>query len=65
MSIVLNDLYDYDGMKIYQNNDNFKFSLDSILLAEFVDLKKESVSSIVRAKVNGLGTHCLYTHIFI
>lgn len=42
MSIVLNDLYDYDGMKIYQNNDNFKFSLDSILLAEFVDLKKNT-----------------------
>ena len=42
MSIVLNDLYDYDGMKIYQNNDNFKFSLDSILLAEFVDLKKDT-----------------------
>ncbi len=42
MSIVLNDLYDYDGMTIYQNNDNFKFSLDSILLAEFVDLKKDT-----------------------
>ncbi len=42
MSIVLNDLYDYDGMKIYQNNENFKFSLDSILLAEFVDLKKDT-----------------------
>lgn len=42
MSIVLNDLYDYEGMKIYQNNDNFKFSLDSILLAEFVELKKDT-----------------------
>ena len=37
MSIVLNDLFDYDGMKIYQDSDKFKFSLDSILLAEFVD----------------------------
>ena len=37
MSIVLNDLFDYYGMKIYQDSDKFKFSLDSILLAEFVD----------------------------
>lgn len=36
---VLNDLYDY-GLKIYQDDDNFKFSLDTILLAEAVDLKK-------------------------
>lgn len=39
MSIVLNDLFDYDGLKIYQYEDRFKFSLDSILLAEFVELK--------------------------
>lgn len=37
--IVLNDLYDY-GLKIYQNTDYFKFSLDSILLGEFVKVKK-------------------------
>lgn len=36
---VLNDLYDYDGLKICQYDDKFKFSLDSILLAEFVELK--------------------------
>lgn len=36
---VLNDLYDY-GLKIYQDEDNFKFSLDTILLAEAVELKK-------------------------
>ncbi len=35
---VLNDLYDYD-LKIYQDKDKFKFSLDSILLAEFVNIK--------------------------
>lgn len=35
---VINDLYDY-GLKIYQYQDKFKFSLDSILLAEFVELK--------------------------
>ena len=37
MSKVLNDLFDY-GLSIYQDNDKFKFSLDSILLAEFVDV---------------------------
>ena len=36
---VLNDLYDY-GLKIYQDEQNFKFSLDTILLAESVELKK-------------------------
>lgn len=36
--IVLNDLYDY-GLKIYQDTEKFKFSLDSLLLAEFIDIK--------------------------
>lgn len=35
----LNDLFDY-GYKIYQNDDFFKFSIDSVLLSEFVDVKK-------------------------
>ncbi|MCM1053059.1 MAG: methyltransferase [Ruminococcus sp.] len=39
MSVVLNDLYDY-GLKIYQDSDKFKFSLDSLLLAEFVKISK-------------------------
>lgn len=39
MASVINDLFDYDGLKIYQYEDKFKFSLDSILLAEFVELK--------------------------
>ena len=36
---VKNDLYDY-GLKIYQDNKLFKFSLDSLLLAEFVSIEK-------------------------
>lgn len=36
--IVCNDLFDY-GYYIYQDNEYFKFSIDSILLAEFVKLK--------------------------
>lgn len=39
--IVLNDLFDYD-MKIYQCESYFKFSVDSVLLAEFVRLRKNS-----------------------
>lgn len=33
----LNDLYDYN-LKIYQDSEFFKFSLDSILLAEYVSV---------------------------
>lgn len=39
---VLNDLLDYKGLKIYQNTEMFSFSLDSVLLANFVKLKKET-----------------------
>ena len=39
MKIVLNDLFDYKNRFIYQLEDGFKFSLDSILLAEYVKLK--------------------------
>jgi tRNA1(Val) A37 N6-methylase TrmN6 len=36
MQEVLNDLFDYENMKIYQYVEGFKFSADSILLAEYV-----------------------------
>lgn len=35
----LNDLFDY-GYMIYQNSNYFKFSIDSLLLAEFVEIKR-------------------------
>ena len=38
-TIELNDLFDY-GYKIYQNPLYFKFSVDSVLLAEFIKIKK-------------------------
>lgn len=41
MKTVLNDLYDYD-MQIYQLEEGFKFSLDSLLLAEFVKIKNKN-----------------------
>lgn len=37
MAKVLNDLYDYVPLKIYQDPECFKFSLDSILLSEYVN----------------------------
>lgn len=37
---VLNDLVGYKNLKIYQNSDWFTFSLDSILLANFVTVNK-------------------------
>lgn len=44
MEEELNDLYDYIPLKIYQNNAFFKFSLDSVLLAEFVKNPDKSKS---------------------
>ena len=35
---VINDLFDY-GLKIVQDKDYFKFSLDSLLLSEFVEIE--------------------------
>ena len=37
---VINDLFDYENFKIVQDDEVFKFSLDSILLAEFTKLNK-------------------------
>jgi len=41
-NVVLNDLFDYPKLKIYQIRGNFKFSLDSILLAEYVKITKNT-----------------------
>lgn len=38
---VKNDLFDYKNRYIMQMRDGFKFSLDSLLLAEFVKVKKD------------------------
>ena len=45
MKVVKNDLFDY-GLEIYQNENLFKFSIDSILLAEFVE-NKAGLNTIV------------------
>lgn len=38
---VLNDLLDFNNLKIYQNTEMFCFSLDSVLLANFVKINKK------------------------
>ena len=43
---VINYLLDYKNLKIVQDTDMFSFSLDSVLLANFVTLNK-NISSIL------------------
>ncbi len=40
--IVKNDLYDYKNRYIFQDSEGFKFSLDSILIAEFAKFKQSN-----------------------
>ncbi|HJJ16813.1 MAG TPA: methyltransferase [Bacilli bacterium] len=42
-NVVINDVLDY-GIKIYQDNTCFKFSLDSVLLAEFIEVKSSKLN---------------------
>jgi len=42
MEIIKNDLFDYENLKIFQYVSGFKFSLDSILLAEYVKITKKT-----------------------
>ena len=44
--LVKNDLFDYENRSIYQDSEYFKFSLDSILLAEYVDIKKDDIVTV-------------------
>lgn len=52
MKVVKNDLFDY-GLEIFQDQDGFKFSLDSILLAEFVELKSDNLLIVDFCTGNG------------
>jgi len=40
--IVLNDLLNYKDLKIYQDNESFVFSLDSIILPNFITINKNT-----------------------
>lgn len=46
MATMLNDLYDYVPLKIYQDDNYFKFSLDSVLLAEYVTVNNKTKNII-------------------
>ena len=39
---VINDLLDYKGLKIVQDDKYFNFSLDSVLLPNFITLKNST-----------------------
>lgn len=43
---VINSLLNYKNMKIVQNTDWFSFSLDSVLLANFVRLNKRTINIV-------------------
>ena len=49
---MINDLLNYD-FKIYQNENSFKFSIDSVLLAEFVDINYKAKNIIDLCSGNG------------
>lgn len=53
-NVELNYLFDYDNLKIYQMKDAFKFSLDSILLYEFMDIKRSDKNIIDLCSGNGV-----------
>ncbi len=50
---VINDLFDYNNFKIVQDDELFKFSLDSILLAEFVEPLKPTEKVLDLCTGNG------------
>ena len=53
MSITKNYLLGYDNMYIYQDNEMFNFSLDSVLLANFVTINKSDTKIMDINSLNG------------
>lgn len=54
MTKELNWLYDYPNLKLYQYKEGFKFSLDSILLAEFAEIRKKDIRIVDFCTGNGV-----------
>ena len=54
MKKTLNWLFDYPNLKLYQYEEAFKFSLDSILLAEFAQIKKNDENILDMCTGNGV-----------
>lgn len=46
MNKQLNWLFDYPNLQVYQYKEGFKFSLDSILLAEYAEIRKNEENII-------------------
>lgn len=57
---VLNDLVGYSNLKIYQNSDWFSFSLDSVLLPNFVTINK-NISNILELGCGNLPVSMILT----
>lgn len=53
--IVKNDLFDYEQRSIFQDTQLFKFSLDSILLAEFATVRDEEIVADLTAGNMAIG----------
>ena len=51
--IIKNDLFDYPNRYIFQLKDAFKFSLDSLLLAEYVNINKNTNNILDLCTGNG------------
>ena len=54
MKKTFNWLFDYPNLKLYQYEESFKFSLDSILLAEFAIIKKNDNKILDLCTGNGV-----------
>lgn len=54
MKKSLNWLFDYPNLKLYQYEEGFKFSLDSILLSEFAVIKKNDEVIVDMCTGNGV-----------
>lgn len=54
MKKTLNWVFDYPNLQIYQFKEGFKFSLDSILLAEYVKIRKNEEKIIDLCTGNGI-----------
>ena len=53
MASVLNDLFDYENLKIVQDDDMFSFSVDSMLLADFIKPNYKTIKIVDLCTGNG------------
>ena len=51
---VLNDILGYKGLKLYQDQDYFCFSLDSIILANYCKIRKRDANIVEFCSGNGV-----------